>query len=673
MVFASRVKTLLSQHVSDDMRAQMAYQSIKKGLPDSCSCMRDGLLEKLKETLTRPPCSLSSGYLDHVRGIAERLFPVGWDANYESHARAFSPPVKASADCSRGDGGAFASFGKLEIAQHDALEALLRTPQPLLPPYSENGSLEPEPLFPAVVIAEAKVVSSAGKPRPLTVFPAVSSLLRPLHETLYDRVSSKWWCLKGPPTKDALKKAGFRGSQTLVSGDYRSATDNLPIEVAEEILKVSRANSTFIPPEIFSFALRQLRPVVQVYTDEPRCIRRLVDEYTISTGQLMGSLTSFPLLCIQNYAACTWALRTWRSESGDRCRKWWKIPILINGDDVLMGLDYQNRRDLMSMDHWVKCVGSVGLSVEESKTDISEFYGTINSTLLIWQEGLLVVDETFRFGRLRDPEDPSALGTTYMSWLKAAKTPKQRFDAAFIFFKTHIGLFRRMEVCLSSLGFRGRLALRMTRIFGLADHLPAKVPSIPCQHNVQIPNDVTIRIPKSEVPESVKELSGLEMVAKKWELGFRPAERESDAIQYALDFHNSVNRPDRSPPFWSMYECELLFNMRLYTDEDDEDFIAETLSGPFPRGYYEVWYRHHRSPDRDGLSRTERFMQAPKPGDALLMYEVYLCWENRLPSYEDVASEMVACGLVDKQQEKDTKLACLDPKIVRESKRNWAT
>jgi hypothetical protein len=314
-----------------------------------------------------------------------------------------------------------------------------------------------------------------------------------------------------------LKRAGFLYGQTLVSGDYRSATDNLPIEVAERVLEVARENASFIPPEIFSYAFRQLRPVVQVYSDGSRCMRHLEDEYTIRTGQLMGSLTSFPLLSVQNYAACTWALRT------GGCRKWWKIPILINGDDVLMGLDYQNRSDLMSMDHWVKTVGSVGLSVEETKTDISKDYGTINSTLLRWQEGLLVVDETFRFGRLREPDDPLTLGTTFLLWLVAARTPKQRFTAAFIFFKTHIGLFRRMGVCLSSLGFRGRLALRMQRVFGLAHHAPAELPRLPAQHHVQIPNEFTIRVPKSDIPAEVSELSGLQMVAKKWELGFSPS------------------------------------------------------------------------------------------------------------------------------------------------------
>lgn len=77
--------------------------------------------------------------------------------------------------------------------------------------------------------------------------------------------------------------------------------------------------------------------------------------------------------------------------------------------------------------------------------------------------------------------------------------------------------------------------------------------------------------------------------------------------------------------------------------------------------------------DGPSKGRKQRFLQAPSKGDSLVMFDALEFWQNRLPSYDEVTDEMTACFLVGKDQDKDTKLACLDPKIVHESKRNWAT
>jgi len=70
-------------------------------------------------------------------------------------------------------------------------------------------------------------------------------------------------------------------------------------------------------------------------------------------GQLMGSLLSFPLLCLQNYIAFRWVFPA-------------SVPVKINGDDIVF------RSTLDQFDRWSAVVGQLGLRLSLYE-DVGEF------------------------------------------------------------------------------------------------------------------------------------------------------------------------------------------------------------------------------------------------------------------------------------------------------------
>jgi hypothetical protein len=356
--------------------------------------------------------------------------------------------------------------------------------------------------FVGSVEAEAMVVQSAGKPRPLTKFSSEALLLKPLHKSLYNHLSSHSWLLRGDVRKDALDAAGFRESRgTLVSGDYASATDNLSIEVAEAILEEARRNSVFVPPSVWDYALRILRPRVGFFDSESGLYERVV----VTSGQMMGSFLSFPLLCVQNFLAFRYA----QSNYGIRGF----LPLLINGDDIL----FQSTPGFARF--WMDTVLSLGLEVEKTKTSVDPSFGSLNSTLLRWKSGRLRVSPVLRFGMLRPRDFLNGLGRDFASFV-AGVPPEVAWSAGKEFFKWHVAAIRRSgRLTADEWGFRGRLAWRLATLFSLAPsaHVSVLPPETPSQHNVQIPSGLVESIPRGSAGEELEALNAAEMTCWKWQ------------------------------------------------------------------------------------------------------------------------------------------------------------
>lgn len=486
---ARLVKSFLGSEVSEDPSAQLSFQSIKKGLPESCVCMQHGMLDKLARSIGSPPRSLPRGYLQFVRREVSALFKKGWDASYESFCLTTTPPLSAVVGSSRREGGC---LGALECGQDGFLDVVLEG----------NGEIER-------LEGELMVVQSAGKPRPLSKFEASGLALKPLHKTLYGFMKRFPWLLVGSPTKEKLRKAGFkRGGGVLVSGDYASATDGLSIEVAETILETCFSSAVFVPKNVQGGALKALRPLL-FYGEET------VD---VTTGQMMGSYLSFPLLCLQNYLAFKWSLRG--TGSG-------KVPLLINGDDILFQKDAHFSK-------WESSLQYVGLTVEVTKTSVEESWGTINSTLLQWEGEFLEPAWSARFGMFRPAEHPGSLGTSYSSFLSGCNVPDLRFRAAREFFKWHIAELRFAGVSPSSLGFRGCLARRMSGIFGLLELPLVDLPRPFKRHEVGYDADFVSRHDLHALgPEELFQ-SSLELGAQKWNRGYEKGDETRSAILYCI-------------------------------------------------------------------------------------------------------------------------------------------
>jgi len=500
---AKAVKSLLRCCPSSCEAEVMAWQSIKKLLPPSCKCMEKELLENLRSTLTSRPRILPPGYVGHVKKTVGRMFRKGWDAGlYSDFCYTNTPGLAGTVDSTRLQGGCLG-------AVQDQVELLDRTLG--LVPY-ETVSCD----------AQLMVVQSAGKPRPLTKFRSSDLTLRPLHKSLYEHLSrtTRWLC-RGDPTAEKLKRAGFvKGGGVLVSGDYRSATDNLSLEVAELILDVILENTVSVPHSVKEHARLILRPIL--WNVEHGL------EFEVSRGQMMGSYLSFPLLCLQNFLSFDFA----RVGAGlDRC------PLMINGDDILFQVS-----DETFPRAWMGVVKTLGLEVEETKTSVSAEFGTLNSTLFEWEDEYLTVTQTLRFGMLRPADYVNSLGTCFHSFTRGQR-PDVLWRAARTFFSWHLAELKAVRLRPDELGFRGALAFRMSRIFGLLDGdlSICQLPRAPIPHNVVYDQEHVTMVPEEALSQELKVLNSRQMASWKFSVDFVSCQVRA-SLRYCLQL-SLVRRP----------------------------------------------------------------------------------------------------------------------------------
>jgi hypothetical protein len=342
----------------------------------------------------------------------------------------------------------------------------------------------------------------------------------------------------------------------LVSGDYKSATDNLPTEVAEAALDVILAHSSSVPESIKRYAKAILRP--RMFSVDQRL------EFVPSVGQMMGSLLSFPLLCLQNYLAFRWARMS--------CTR--RLPLLINGDDIL----FQSSEAFAS--RWMDVVASVGLEVERTKTSISESFGSLNSTLFRWSGEFLHVVPTVRMGMLRPFDFVTGCGTSFSAFV-AGLPSHVRYRAACCWFSYHVSKIRASKLTLPELKFTGRLAMRMEKKFSLPTRLALLVPpKPPVGHSVFLSSDSFSLVPSGSLGPEEEEINACEMVAWKWSLDYSQC-RVRSTVRYCLqlsslrttDVGKSIAdacnlRYHLTRPGWSGSEWRRCFFPRVIRDKE---------------------------------------------------------------------------------------------------------
>lgn len=289
---------------------------------------------------------VSGSFLEHLRVGASSIFPPGWDSSYWHHVEGFTLPTKSAIGCSRHGGGIRGKFRKLETAR-ERLEV-----RDWHRRFQRHGVGE----IPDVVRC---IPVWADKWRMVTPMHRLRCSLLPVHRSMYDAVTRQDWALRGEAVPGSF--SGFRGvdGEVFVSGDYASATDNLPIEGSETLLRVALDNARFIPLGVRREAFRSLRSTfVDVDSEDPDLMREIARQ---ERGQLMGVYLSFPLLCAFNYLAFTYFV----PRPG--------VPVKINGDDIAF------RATSVEADVWSAGVESVGLTLSKSKTWRSSRFFTLNS------------------------------------------------------------------------------------------------------------------------------------------------------------------------------------------------------------------------------------------------------------------------------------------------------
>jgi len=388
---------------------RFAFRLLKKLLPSPCSCLARSNMAEWRERQTKEGHNvLPKGFLAFVESEVERMFPLGWDDSYVAAIGKYVPNSSACVERSSRKGGA-----RAEIDLDDYLDKVTGVRSASLSPFKYTEVL------------------TAGKLRALTIAPVDLNVLRPLHKIIFDRVSRQKWSLIGPPSPGKFRKAGFQFRGTpLLSGDYASATDNLDLRVSSCILGAILDRAESVPDRVKVFAMASLYPQVTV-GDEVVDVKR---------GQMMGSLLSFPLLCLYNRISSLWALG--------------RVPMLINGDDLVAETRHPER--------WFRLLPALGLEPERSKSGISRTRLEINSTPFVVRNRAAVICPTARV-RVLAPRASTPMVGGDMSQFVAGFLGDVQTRAEDEFLKA-----KKAAICaglsigipLSSLGFRGASATR---------------------------------------------------------------------------------------------------------------------------------------------------------------------------------------------------------------------
>jgi len=204
------------------------------------------------------------------------------------------------------------------------------------------------------------------KIRVITKGPAMTGFaLKPLQKFLWSAVKRHpAFTLIGEPvnkwTVQNRLGANLLPGEAYLSGDYSAATDNLAPWVSETLANriAMRIGLTEDERVLFVKALTQ-----HVFVDEKGV------ERPQRWGQLMGSVASFPVLCIANAAMCRWSLELAYS----RKMRLSDTSLLINGDDCLF------RTTRAGLRFWKIITTFGGLTPSLGKFYYSRAFAQVNS------------------------------------------------------------------------------------------------------------------------------------------------------------------------------------------------------------------------------------------------------------------------------------------------------
>jgi hypothetical protein len=172
-----------------------------------------------------------------------------------------------------------------------------------------------------------------------------------------------------PLAKAHIEELGRRSPiGTFASGDFSAATDNVKIELTklcfERLLHHLRHFCGMSPKYISSVRKVLYEHEIHYPTGYGEDLDAVIQE----NGQLMGSVLSFPVLCMIN--VCTY----WDSVEPD-VEDFKKLNVLVNGDDILF------RTTEEKYNHWLATLPEAGLFPSPGKNFFHDTYCTVNSEL----------------------------------------------------------------------------------------------------------------------------------------------------------------------------------------------------------------------------------------------------------------------------------------------------
>lgn len=262
-----------------------------------------------------------------------------------------------------------------------------------------TSALKEPPNVKLVGLAESFKVRVISKGPPET-----STYLKLIQRWLWKTLkSTKTFQLIGTPVTHAIvndRIGALHPGEMFASVDYSSATDLLYSRYSDYVAQCIIEES-------------------HMDTETAQLFRRLLTEHFIEDpetgelipqkrGQLMGSIVSFPILCILNATVCRTCIEidrnhgqyipfqeiadTWSKPKEDLKKiiilTLDQCPLLINGDDALM------RVSLVGYNAWLYISGFVGFSPSIGKTFFTDMFCQINSVNFTYVEKFEYEDQT---------------------------------------------------------------------------------------------------------------------------------------------------------------------------------------------------------------------------------------------------------------------------------------
>lgn len=177
-----------------------------------------------------------------------------------------------------------------------------------------------------------------------------------------------------------LKMFGVEEGTKYVSGDYRSATDLLSIEATRLVMEVIISKLSEDDKDLAPHLAEILMPQILVYPLDmwkPNGTKDTMHGLQ-KNGQLMGSVLSFPILCVLNLYTyfATLSPEIQNSVLAGKTR-FQDLAVLINGDDILFQCSPE-RQPL-----WVAAGKSLGFELSLGKNFYHSTYFTVNSVPIV--------------------------------------------------------------------------------------------------------------------------------------------------------------------------------------------------------------------------------------------------------------------------------------------------
>lgn len=226
-------------------------------------------------------------------------------------------------------------------------------------------------------------VMAHGIPEPLKVRIITKGeeenwVLKPVQKAMWEALKAfPCFSLTNNPELPLEFISNWKQMTYLLSGDYAAATDNLNMDITQLALDELK---NVIPEPFKSWMLWEGGAHEICYPPKTN-----IPSFIQTRGQLMGSLLSFPILCVAN-AACISIIKGLESLKD--------LEACINGDDILF-LEHERK-----IKAWKRLTHSIGLEPSIGKNFQSPMFGTINSQLIFRENNKFSHIMTGCFGAL---------------------------------------------------------------------------------------------------------------------------------------------------------------------------------------------------------------------------------------------------------------------------------